>query len=163
MRYSFAVAAVFALPCAAFALLPGSVGCAPTAEAAVARLLKREAVQQVGGGDGFRVVSVREDSLRKGAWAMVASCAEPAKPMIAVRIGEGASVAAPKGVKIGERVTVIAEGSESRFELVGMARDSGAASEVVRIEMPRLSMDDGEAAPVIRCRVVRAGVVEVVR
>ena len=146
------------------ALVPVGVGCAPSAEAAVARILGRESGDSK--ADGFKVVAVRTDALHKQAWAMVASCSDRARPMVAVTLQDGAlaqMVGTLQGVRIGDRVAVVRVGGDSRMNLSGWAEDSGGAQDLIRVRLPRFSSDDADAAPVIRCRVVGKGVVEVVR
>ncbi len=147
------------------ALVPAGVGCAPSAEAAVERVL-RGATEQ-GGKEGFKVVAVRTDALRKRSWAMVASCTDAARPMVAIALGPGAAAFAglapsQQGVRLGDRVAVVREGDDSRMELAGWAEDSGGNQELIRVKMPRLS-GGAEAAPVIRCRVIGKDIVEVAR
>ena len=149
---------------ASAALVPVGVGCAPSAEAAVARILGSDSGESK--ADGFRVVAVRMDALRKQSWAMVASCSDRARPMVAVPLRDGVlmqTMGVLQGVRIGDRVAVVREGGESRTNLSGWAEDSGGAQDLIRVRLPRVSSDDADAAPVIRCRVVGKGVVEVVR
>jgi hypothetical protein len=146
------------------ALIAAHVGCAATAEAAVARILGSD--PGVSRADGFKVVAVRTDALRKQSWAMVASCSDATRPLVAIALDFGASIQTldvPQGVRIGDRVAVVLEGEDSRLNLSGWAEDSGAAQELIRVKLPRFSTDDGSAAPVIRCRVVGKDLVEVAR
>ncbi len=147
----------------AAALVPAEAGCAPSAEAAVARVLGEAAHD--GGVEGFKVVSVRTDALRKQSWAMVASCTDASRPMVAIALDDR-TAASPRlmreSVRIGDRVTVMREGADSRIVLTGWAEDSGGERDLIRVRMPHLS-DDASVSPVIRCRVVGKGIVEVVR
>ena len=148
---------------AAVALVPTGVGCAPSAEAAVAHVLGEAA--QDGSTEGFKLVGVRTDVLRKQSWAMVASCTDPSRPMVAIALGNRAMASArlmQEGVRIGDRLAVMREGADSRIALIGWAEDSGGEQDLIRVRMPRLS-DDATAPPVIRCRVVGRDMVEVVR
>lgn len=147
------------------ALIPTGVGCAPSAEAAVTRILDGGA--EKGGVDGFKVVAVRTDALRKQSWAMVASCRDAARPMVAIALGEKfvdsrRLVAMQQGVRIGDRVIIVREGEDSRMQLSGWAEDSGGDHDLIRVSMPRLS-DDAIANTVIHCRVVGKDLVEVIR
>jgi hypothetical protein len=149
---------------ASAALVPVGVGCAPSAEAAVARILGSGSGESK--ADGFRVVAVRMDALRKQSWAMVASCSDRARPMVAIALRDGAlmqSMGVLQGVRIGDRVAVVREGGDSRLQLSGWAEDSGGTQDLIRVKLPKFSSDDAEAAPVIRCRVVGKDLVEVVR
>jgi len=146
------------------ALTPARVGCAPSAEAAVARILGNESGASK--ADGFKVVAVRTDALRQQSWAMVASCTDAARPLVAVALREGVSAQMldlPQGVKIGDRVQVVRKGEDSRMSLSGWAEDTGGPEEMIRVKLPKFSDDDGSAAPVIRCKVVGKDLVEVVR
>jgi hypothetical protein len=161
----FLVVAGWCVPVsAAGAVLPVGVGCAPTAEAAVARMLSGM------GGDraynGYQVVSLRTDALRRRRWAMVASCVDAARPMVAIELKGEAPVAAPAlpaalEVRSGDSVVVKREGDDSRMEIAGVAEEGAAMDGMVRVRMPRFS-DDGPA-PEIHCRVVGLDVVEVLR
>ncbi len=140
------------------------VGCAPTAEAAVARMLAR--VEGGNVAEGFRVASIRVDRVRGQRWAMVESCAQPATPMRAIVLPNedvpGDDVVNAR-VRIGERVVVVQRGADSQMELSGIAESSAAMGEAVRVRLPRLSEDMSVAAPEIRCRVVGQGTVEALR
>lgn len=149
----------------AWALPVRGVGCAATAEAAVAHLIEdtdagREA-------NGFRVEAVRVDRVHARAWAMVASCESPSKPLVAVALPGSvtASVAqrADAVVHVGERVTVVSGGAGSHMELKGWAEESGAEKQEIRVRLDSSVMGDSAAAARMRCVVVRPGVVEVVR
>jgi flagella basal body P-ring formation protein FlgA len=147
----------------AAALAPTGVDCAPSAEAAVARVLGEAA--RDGSAEGFKVVAVRVDATRQQSWAMVASCTDVSRPMVAIALGKrvvASSRLLRQGVRIGDRVTVVREGDDSRMELAGWAQDSGGEQDLVRVKMPSLSEDAGPA-PVIRCRVVGKDIVEVLR
>ena len=155
---------LFAVRGMSAALIPVGFGCAPSAEAAVARILRGESGDSK--ADGFKVVAVRTDALRKQSWAMVASCSDRARPMVAVPLWDGVLVQTMgvlQGVRIGDHVAVVRDGGDSRMNLSGWAEDSGGAQDLIRVRLPRFSSDDADAAPVIRCRVVGKGVVEVVR
>jgi hypothetical protein len=146
------------------ALIPAGVGCAPSAEAAVARILSGDTSESK--VDGFKVLAIRTDALRKQSWAMVASCSDRARPMVAVPLRDGVlvqTVGVLQGVRIGDHVAVVRDGGDSRMNLSGWAEDSGDAQDLIRVRLPRFSSDDADAAPVIHCRVVGKGVVEVVR
>jgi len=158
---------VCAVQAASAALVPAGVGCASSAEAAVARMLG--SLQVAEKQDGFRVVAVRTDALRKRSWAIVASCADAARPMVAIEL-EGDVAASEQvqlpvvlQVRIGDRVRVVHDGSDSRMELAGLAEDNGGGNDLVRVRMPKFSTEAAEAPPVIRCRVVGSDIVEVIR
>lgn len=165
MRGLFVGAFVMFVWCdVAIALTPAGVGCAPTAEAAVARILGREAME-IESATGFKVISLRKDPLRKRNWAIVASCNDAARPMVAIELADdrvGTMREMPK-VRIGDRVSVMSARDASRMELVGVAEDSGAGQDVIRVRLPKFSSDETLAAPVIHCRIVGADLVEVVR
>jgi hypothetical protein len=163
MKLAILLASALLLPFPAHALAPVVAGCAPTAEAAVTRLLTHAAAT-TGDAEGFRVVSVRRDPLRKSAWALVASCVDPSRPMQALPIAADVQAPpSPTAVRIGDRVTVVGEDGDSRMQLTAFSRDTGGVNQIVRVEMPRLSADYEQAAPVIRCKVVGPGIVEVVQ
>jgi hypothetical protein len=164
MRELFvAMFVVFAWCGAAVAVVPTGVGCAPTAEAAVARILNRDTGPEI--ASGFKVISMRKDPLRNRNWVMVASCNDAARPMVAIELADGRyePVREMPKVRIGDRVSVMSAGDASRMELVGVAQDSGVAQDLIRVRLPKFSSDETLAAPVIRCRVVGADLVEVVR
>ncbi len=147
-------------------MVPTGAECARSAEDAVARMLSGERAS--GAKDGFRVVAVRTDPLRQRTWAMVASCTDASRPMMAVELAAnfvGADRAMPvqRMVKIGDRVTVVHDGDDSRMAVEGWAEDSGGERDLIRVRMSRLSGDETDAVPVIRCRIVGVDVVEVVR
>jgi hypothetical protein len=138
-----------------------ATGCAPTVEAALTRLLAQQASS---GTEGYRVASVRRDALRGRTWAMVASCTAPAAPLMAFELPDSITDAInPVRVHMGEAVKVIRRGDGSQLELAGVAQQSGEVGQSIRVQIPRFSEDSSEAAPVIECRVLAAGVVEVVR
>jgi len=140
-----------------------AVGCAPTVEAAIARLLAQE---QATGETGYRVASVRIDHLRGHSWAMVVSCSAPASPMIAIELPGGVAMSDAivlSHVRMGESVKIVRSGDGSRMELSGVAVESGAIGDSIHVRLPRFGDDAGDAAPVIMCRVVGPGVVEAVR
>jgi hypothetical protein len=143
------------------ALIPDGAGCAPTAEAAVARILSKAAGS--GSAAGFKVVAVRTDSLRKRSWAIVASCSDASWPMVAIELAADVATfshttAAQGQVRIGDRVVVQQDNQQSRIELAGVAEDSGALRDLIRVRLTSLSSND--APPVIRCRVVGRDIVE---
>jgi hypothetical protein len=147
-------------------MVPTGAGCARSAEDAIARML--DGVHANGGKDGFRVVAVRTDPLRKRTWAMVVSCTDAARPMVAIELAAdfiSANHAMPlqRMVKIGNRVAVVHDDDDSRMVVEGWAEDSGGIGDLIRVRMSRLSGDEADAVPVIRCRVVGEDVVEVVR
>lgn len=142
-----------------------SVGCAPTAEAAVTRMLAR-----VDGGEspeGYRVASIRVDRIRGQRWALVASCAAPSAPMRAIALPKDAVVVLDgtigRVVKIGDRVTVVKQTADSSMELTGVAEAGGEKGESIRVRLPKLSDDTNDAAPEIQCRILGQGVVEALR
>ena len=146
------------------ALVPVGVGCAPSAEAAVARMLGNDLGEN--SVDGFKVVRVRTDALRKQRWAMVASCSDRTRPMVAIALQGGVPVQMldqQQGVKIGDRVAVVRDGDDSRMKVLGWAEDSGGTQDLIRVKLPGFSGDDANATLVIRCRVVGKDLVEVVR
>jgi hypothetical protein len=148
----------------ASALAPVIAGCAPTAEAAVERVLQHD-VAVATSSEGFKVVAVRRDVLRKRSWALVASCSDATRPMIAVELRDGDAkliVPTPK-VRIGERVTVRSRNEDSQMELTGWAEDSGVLQDVIRVRLPKFTPEQSAGPPVIQCSVVGPGVVEVVR
>ena len=147
-------------------MTPTSAGCARSAEDAVTRMLRGERANGV--KEGFRVVAVRTDPLRKRTWAMVASCTDAARPMVAIELAANfvsADHAMPmqRLVKIGDRVAVVHDGDDSRMVVEGWAEDSGVERDLIRVRMSQLSGDDADAVPVIRCRVVGSDIVEVIR
>jgi len=144
-----------------FALVPAGVGCAATAEAAVARLIGQES-DLAASGEGFRVVGMRTDFVHAKKYALVASCSNAARPLTAVEVRGTVAVVRTQAVRIGDRIKVIAGGSDSHMELTGRAQDSGSTNDVIRVQMPKFS-EDAETAPVIRCRIVGNDIVEVIR
>ncbi|MDE1161720.1 MAG: flagella basal body P-ring formation protein FlgA [Acidobacteriaceae bacterium] len=158
---SFSVAMpMLALP------LPG-VGCAPTAEAAVARLLDSGVVTDSLQREGFRVEAVRVDPLREKAYAMVSSCAERAKPMVAVLL-PGRTFSRMREQKTplvhaGDVVELSAGGSDSQVRLQGRAESAGVAGQEIVVRLSGSLMGDSGVGARLRCRVVSAGVVEVLR
>jgi hypothetical protein len=164
MRGLFVAALVLFVWCdAAVALAPAGVGCAPTAEAAVARILNRDAGPE--SVNGFKVISLRRDPLRNRNWVMVASCNNAARPMVAIELVDDRAehIREMPKVRIGDRVSVVSVSDASRMELVGVAEDSGTAQDLIRVRLPKFSSDETLAAPVIHCRVIGADLVEVVR
>jgi hypothetical protein len=154
---------MFGLCAAAWALPVRGVGCAPTAEAAVAHLLSDTDAGRA--ANGFRVDAVRLDRVHARAWAMVASCESPAAPRVAVALpGEAIASVAQRGealVHAGERVVVVSAAG-SHMQLEGWAEESGAQKQQVRVRLDSSVMGDGVGAR-MKCVVVRAGVVEAVR
>jgi len=144
---------------ASAAIVPAGLDCAPTAESAVTHVLSEDAGS--GSAQGFKVVAIRKDPLRKRSWAMVASCSDASRPMVAIELAENViPLTLPQQyVRIGDRVAVRQYSEESRMELAGVAEDSGIAQDLIRVRLSGLSSDN--AAPVIRCRVVSKNVVEV--
>ena len=140
-----------------------SRGCSATVQQAAAQMASGES--NTGEQTGFRVEHVRVDRVQGGVWAMVGSCADPARPLVAVKLPEsaGRQVAASREIVIhaGERVRVIQRSGDSHMELSGSADDAGAVGAAVRVRLDSgLFGGDGVAAHV-RGRVVKAGVVEV--
>ena len=160
MRSFLFLAAIvsFAGQRASAAIVPTGVGCAPTAESAVSHLLSNDVAG--GSATGFKVVAVRRDTLRRRSWAMVASCSDASRPMVAIELADTALLLAPQQqVRIGDRVAVKQDGEQSHMELAGVAEDSGIAQDLIRVRLSGFSSES--AAPVIRCRVVSKDVVEV--
>jgi hypothetical protein len=146
---------------ASAAIISAGPGCAPTAESAVARVLSNDV--ESASVEGFKVVAIRKDPLRKRSWAMIASCSNTSRPMVAIELAENVVPLTPpqQHVQIGDHVTVRQYGEESQMELAGVAEDSGVTQDLIRVRLSALS--SGNAAPVLRCRVVNKNLVEVVR
>ncbi len=144
---------------ASAAIVPAGSGCAPTVESAVTHILSNDAGST--SAEGFKVVAIRKDSLRKRSWAMVASCSNTSRPMVAIELAENVVPLTPpqQHVQIGDHVAVRQYDEESQMELTGVAEDSGSTQDLIRVRLAALS--SGNAAPVIRCRVVSRNVVEV--
>jgi len=145
----------------AFALPLRSVGCAATAEAAVKQMLAKTAIADV--ADGYRVEAVRFDGVRGKTWAVVASCADPSWPRVAMPIEAQADVVRKKTLLVhsGDRVTVLSDVGATRMELMGWAEAAGGEGDAMDVRLGSLSGDGSRTK--VRCRVVKAGVVEVVR
>ncbi len=84
--------------------------------------------------------------------------------MVAIELAEDATAfrhttATQAQVQIGDRVAVQQDNQQSRIELAGVAEESGALWDLIRVRLPSLSSND--APPVIRCRVVGRDMVEV--
>ena len=157
-KFLFLAVILFAGQHAFAAIVPPGIGCAPTAESAVLRLLSNNLAS--GSATGFKVVTVRKDPLRRRSWAMVASCSDASRPMVAIELADTMMPLVPQQqVRIGDRVAVKQDGEESHMELTGVAEDSGTLQDLIRVRLSGLSSES--AAPVIRCRVVGREVVEV--
>jgi len=140
-----------------------AVGCAPSVEAAIAKLIAQE---QATGETGYRVSSVRVDTLRGHRWAMVMSCSAPAAPMVAVELPGAITMSDAiilTHISMGESVKIVNTSADSRLQLSGVAIESAALGESIRVSLPRFGEDSSQPAPVIRCRVIGPGVVEVAR
>jgi hypothetical protein len=155
---------MFVVAMAAGATPVRSAGCAETAEAAVAHLL----TDGVAGNraQGFRVDAIHVDAIHHREWAMVASCDEPAKPLVALPLPDTLAVKTEVrrtalAVRTGDRVVVMSPAGDSRMQLVGSAMESGVVGQRVRVRLELVM--DGQVKPTIACEVMRAGVVEVVR
>lgn len=152
----------------AYGLPAGAIdaACAPTAEAAVARLLAHDA----GGVDdrGFRVEWVRLDRVRKNAWAMVKSCSEPGNPAVAIELPRTFAVTSvvreeQPVVHAGERVVVLSRTQDSTMQLMGTAEENGAVEQEIRVRLDASVLGSaGQMGAQLRCDVVKDGVVEVV-
>lgn len=140
------------------------VGCAATAEAAVTHLLEDSDAGRA--ANGFRVDDVRVDHVHARAWAMVASCASPARPLVAIALPQEAvaSVALREDaiVHVGDRVTIVSGGAGSHMELRGWAEEAGARDATIVVRLDASVMGGGVAAR-MHARVKSPGVVEVVR
>lgn len=162
MTRTLLTAALILCATQAHALPNPGVGCAPSAEAAVARLLNGTA--STGSSDGFRVDSVHHDHLRNRSWAVVASCSEPSRPRVAVLLPGTASLAsaamASPVIHPGDRVTVLSHSGDSQMQLLGWAQEAGAESQIVHVRLG-LSLDADHPSLALRCRVLKPGVVEV--
>lgn len=152
----------------ASALTLGSadMGCAPTAEAAVAQLLTHDA--SAADAKGFRVEAVRLDRVHKHAWAMVKSCSNPAMPAVAIELPRTAAVASEIRkeqplVHAGERVVVLSQSGDSRMRLTGVAEENGVLEQRIRVRLDASILGSaGQVGAQLRCDVVKDGVVEVV-
>lgn len=136
-------------------------GCAPTVQAAVDGLLANARSE---GRNGFRVEDVRVDRVRGRAWAIVADCGDASRPHTAVVLPrvDAKWLDQPAAVHAGDHVTVVA-GGESRMELTGITEESAAVGGEVRVRLDRGILGDAEDVARLRARVVKQGVVEIVR
>jgi hypothetical protein len=159
----FVLTALVFLNLGAHALPVPGTGCAPTAEAAVARMIA--GVVGDGSAKGFRVDAIKHDPLRGRSWAVVASCNEPAKPRIALVLasdvpGNVFSFSGTPLIYPGDRVTILSRRGDSQMELLGWAEEAGAEKQHIRVRVG-LGLDADHAAHSLRCVVVKAGLVEV--
>jgi len=159
-----ALGVLFAACGVAVALVPSGFHCAPTAEAAVARLLAASTADVTASSvGGYRVVSLRTDAIHAKRYALVASCSDATRPLQSVEVpGQPTLSSRLPSVRVGDRVTVLAASGDSHMELMGRALDGGALSETIRVQMPKFG-ENFEAAAVIHGRVLGNNVVEVVR
>lgn len=161
---TISLALCLSVPSAHALPIPGS-GCAPTAEAAVARMLN--GATSTGDPEGFRVDAVHHDYLRGRSWAVVVSCTRPALPHVAVLLPAStmaSSVKAPSPMLVhaGDQVAVISRSGDSQMQLLGWAEESGRAGQQIRVRLG-ISLDAEHPALSLRGSVVKEGVVEVVR
>lgn len=164
MRYWGVVAVVLA--CSNARALPLHVaGCAPTAEAAVAHLLAKTSPAEDEGG--FRVASVRVDRVRSRSWAMIASCTDATRPLLAVElpmfVAEPAWAAEKSVIHAGECVRVISRNGSSTMELTGTAEGSAALHGPVKVRLNMSLMGADRAGAELQGEAVEAGVVEVLQ
>lgn len=140
-----------------------------------------EAAAQAGVQDelGFQLMGVSRDAFGGRRWAEVRSCRFPERPSMLVALEDRASAEAHLGhtgtvtkmeqadgqarrvlVAAGSRVTVVSADAVVRMEMAGVAVESGAAGERVRVRL----VTEGQAGERIAWGVVRsAELVEMVR
>jgi hypothetical protein len=164
MKIATLLLAISIAPSASASLLHGSVGCAPTAEAAVAHLLTNSAGTD--GSNGFRIDTIRVDAVQNKRWAVVVSCADPSRPHRAILLPQLANVSARLAeqsiaVHTGDAVTVISRGQDSAMTLHGTAVEAGFVGRAIRVRL-QLALGDSPDTDVSAV-VVQPGVVEVKR
>ena len=149
----------------AHALALHGIGCAPTAEAAVEHLLSN--TDAGGKKTGFRVQDVHIDRVHGQAWAMIAACDAPSRPLTALALPrsvmDGSKSTLQASMHAGDPVVVLSGGAESRIQLNGWLEDAASLGSVVHVRLqPSLFEDAGHVAET-RGTLIRRGVVEVER
>ena len=149
------------LASSSYASVPDRGGCAPTVEAAVESFPAKASVAD---SRGFRVEDVRVDRIHGRAWAIVGDCSDVARPRVAVALRhmDLAALTEQVAVHAGEHVLIQADGA-SRMELRGTAKESGAIGKEIGVRLEAGLFGDAQDAAELHGRVVKAGVVEMIR
>ncbi|MFC6644303.1 hypothetical protein ACFQBQ_01590 [Granulicella cerasi] len=137
--------------------------CAPTAEAAVAKML--EAAVDAGIVTGFRVEHVHVDAVRGEGYALVGRCGGSSEPLTAVKLptmrvklmtNEKTTLIHP-----GDALLVLKVTNDTHLQLEGRAEGAGAVGQEIMVRLTDALVRDGVLGAKLRCRVKSAGVVEV--
>ena len=147
---------IFAIFLAGCCCLPGR------AETGCFHSVKEAALQAgVRDGEGFRLEGIRLDRVGGGRWARVVSCVHPERPGMAVRVADerpGVQVAGVAAgrlfgvgrtlVEIGSVVQVVQVEANVRLEVAGVAQESGAMGDAIRVRVGAAGLEHFVAAVV---------------
>ena len=118
------------------------IGCAATAESAVAHMLANTVSTNTTAG--FRVDAIRIDRIQNRQWAMVASCSEPAKPRIAFLLPANETIASEMqqqaaAIHTGDAVTILSSNPDSTMQLLGSAIETGAVGDRIHVRLQNVA------------------------
>ena len=139
-----------------FVMGPARATCYSTPGMAVAAVAAGSLSPPALNSEGYRVTRIQTDQVTGQRWAMVANCAHPEWPSLALQTkGVGQSIApqaaghslagsdkASPVVRAGDIVRVWKQESLLRIEVTGVSEENGSLGKTVRVRLSNKSMDD---------------------
>jgi hypothetical protein len=125
--------------------------CYGTPRSAVDALLTRSSFSAEVGNDGYQVTRIESDPVLGEKWAMVSRCGHPDWPVLAVPANKASSLTATpatEGVRTasvvhaGDIVRLWRQESIVRFEVSGVAEESGGLGSTIRVRLVHKNTDD---------------------
>jgi hypothetical protein len=158
LRFAWFTTVVGAAASAATVSLSGQT-CSPTPAEAVRSGSSSLPISATASGIGYRVAALRWDPLLRQKWALIASCGHPERPLIAVPVpthdrapllqadSDPAITNSPRPllpvVHAGDLVHLRSQEATFRIELAGIAQESAATGQRVRVRILRSDLADG--------------------
>jgi hypothetical protein len=128
--------------------------CYTTPRLAVDALVTRSSFSPEVVNDGYQVTRIESDPVLDKKWAMVLRCGHPNWPVLAVPANEASSLTATPAtggfrtaplVHAGDVVRLWRQESILRFEVSGVAEESGGLGTTIRVRLVHKNTDDQPA------------------
>jgi hypothetical protein len=139
-------------------IFPGSLQgvCYTTPHSAVGALETGSSFPADINRDGYQVTRIESDPVLGKKWAILARCGDPSWPLTAVPTNGASSFTAiqkiedikvPLIVRAGDIVRLWSQEVALRFEVSGMAEESGGLGQTIRVRLAHKNTDDQSPPP----------------
>jgi hypothetical protein len=139
---------------AAIDSVSGACASTPAAALQAAQSSTGTSVPTLAGARGFRVASVRWDSLQQRNWAVIESCDHRERPSVVIALGAPAPALSaasltrpnvpPPIVRAGDIVRLWKNDRLAHLEIIGIAEENGAAGTRVRVRLAASKDAEGQ-------------------